>query len=425
MGDSAALPAEPVFIVCNARSGSTLLRYLLDAHPDVACPPESKVPQTANAVLNLHNDLAGQAITELRAKKHGVPEPNPQSVAAARDVIAGIAAEHLARRGKTVWCDKTLETVHSLDLIGRMFPKARYICVYRHAMDVVASLLESCKWGYAYFNLQQYVARHYNNVAQGFAEYWTARTKLIMGLDQSSARTYPVHYEQLVRDPEGTLTGILEFLDLPRDDKIVRKMLEEAFQVEHDPGAADWKIPFANAVEQRSVERGRAIPGQLIVPPVREEMNALLAALRYPVVNDNWNLSSDLGENVDRSLLSAAPAARDLGSLVDGLLAPRLASYEGPVVRPLRLVATYGDGERAYWLIDSAAKKILPDDGRVISNGQPAPITATTRAEVLHAVLVGGLAPQTMIRLEMLSVRGADAQENNALARFLSALLVA
>jgi hypothetical protein len=35
---SRMLPTEPVFIVSNARSGSTLLRYLLDAHPDIATP---------------------------------------------------------------------------------------------------------------------------------------------------------------------------------------------------------------------------------------------------------------------------------------------------------------------------------------------------------------------------------------------------
>lgn len=31
--------ADPVFVLCNGRSGSTLLRFLLDAHPDLACRP--------------------------------------------------------------------------------------------------------------------------------------------------------------------------------------------------------------------------------------------------------------------------------------------------------------------------------------------------------------------------------------------------
>jgi hypothetical protein len=36
--------ADPVFVLCNGRSGSTLLRFLLDAHPDLACPPETNLP---------------------------------------------------------------------------------------------------------------------------------------------------------------------------------------------------------------------------------------------------------------------------------------------------------------------------------------------------------------------------------------------
>jgi len=36
--------ADPVFVLCNGRSGSTLLRFMLDAHPDLACPPETNLP---------------------------------------------------------------------------------------------------------------------------------------------------------------------------------------------------------------------------------------------------------------------------------------------------------------------------------------------------------------------------------------------
>jgi hypothetical protein len=43
-----------------------------------------------------------------------------------------------------------METIPSLDIIPRIFPKARYICLHRHVMDAVASLLEACRWGYSY-----------------------------------------------------------------------------------------------------------------------------------------------------------------------------------------------------------------------------------------------------------------------------------
>ena len=41
---SGGASADPVFVLCGGRTGSTLLRFLLDAHPDLACPPETNVP---------------------------------------------------------------------------------------------------------------------------------------------------------------------------------------------------------------------------------------------------------------------------------------------------------------------------------------------------------------------------------------------
>jgi protein-tyrosine sulfotransferase len=418
--ESNALLAEPVFIVCTARSGSTLLRYLLDAHPDIACPPETKIPFTAQMLMNVHADLTGNTVTELKVKKHGPQGPAPESLALAREVIGGMITEYLASRGKSVWCDKSLETVLALDVIRRLFPGARFICLHRHAMDVVASLHESCTWGYGYFTVQPYIARHYNNVPLAFAEYWMDREARMAGLEDSSARTLAVHYERLVRDPETVVTDILRFLDLPREDKLVRRMVESALGAADDSGAGDWKIPFTTAVDQRSVERGRAIPVELIGGAPRATMNKLLARMRYPVVGDDWNTSSSIAPEVDRGLLAAGSAADRTELLVNGLMAPRLADFDGPAVRELALCVTYGDGQSAQWIINGSGKTIRRDEAR----GQAA-LTVTTRAEVLQAILTGGLSSETALRLEMLKITGAaDEAERQALGRFLNALLI-
>jgi hypothetical protein len=43
VADAATGRPDPLFVLCMARSGSTLLRFLLDAHPDLACPPETNL----------------------------------------------------------------------------------------------------------------------------------------------------------------------------------------------------------------------------------------------------------------------------------------------------------------------------------------------------------------------------------------------
>ena len=99
-GDRARTPA-PVFIACGARSGSTLLRWLLDTHPDIACPPETDV-----AELVVQYARAAQAL--------GVPTPLEH----ARGVVDELVGRYLAESGKRRWCDKSLSNVVHLDSLA-------------------------------------------------------------------------------------------------------------------------------------------------------------------------------------------------------------------------------------------------------------------------------------------------------------------
>jgi hypothetical protein len=71
----------PVFLIGCHRSGTTLAHYLLDAHPHLACPPESKFlagvqalvdyPQAANALYTLtwnRLDYTKHCLETLRAQ---------------------------------------------------------------------------------------------------------------------------------------------------------------------------------------------------------------------------------------------------------------------------------------------------------------------------------------------------------------------
>ena len=59
-----AAALDPVFVICNGRSGSTLLRFLLDAHPQLACPPETNLPALAVQLATVWSLIEGAPLSE-------------------------------------------------------------------------------------------------------------------------------------------------------------------------------------------------------------------------------------------------------------------------------------------------------------------------------------------------------------------------
>jgi hypothetical protein len=53
------LPMDPVFVLCMGRSGSTLLRLILDTHPDLACPPETNIPALCSTLTGASSGPRG------------------------------------------------------------------------------------------------------------------------------------------------------------------------------------------------------------------------------------------------------------------------------------------------------------------------------------------------------------------------------
>ena len=53
----------PVFVLCGARSGSTLLRFVLDAHPELTCPPETNLPSLCAQVATVWSLIEGAPLS--------------------------------------------------------------------------------------------------------------------------------------------------------------------------------------------------------------------------------------------------------------------------------------------------------------------------------------------------------------------------
>jgi protein-tyrosine sulfotransferase len=135
-GFDAESSADPVFVLCNGRSGSTLVRFLLDAHPEFACPPETNLPSLCAQLATVWSLIEG---APLSANRGDEPPVIPDAaIAGIRATLDSMVGPYLARREKKRYCDKSLGTARFAELLVRVYPQARFLCLYRHPMDVIA-----------------------------------------------------------------------------------------------------------------------------------------------------------------------------------------------------------------------------------------------------------------------------------------------
>jgi Sulfotransferase family len=272
---------EPVFILTCARSGSTLLRAILDSHDDLACPSETNV-----AMICAHLWDTWMLLD---------PECSPSALTAEarlqiRSSVNAIYRPYLTRRGKTRWCDKSLGSDIAVGKLAQIYENAKFICLYRHAMDMINSGLEATPFGLQGFGFESY-GDSPNSVA-ALAGYWTDHTRTILEFEESHPSVcFRVYYEQLVMEPERVADDIFRFIGVPPSRGITRQALTRR----DEPGQfefGDHKIYAAKAITDASVGRGMRLPPILIAPDQRSAMNQVLTQLGYTAVDRVWEMST-------------------------------------------------------------------------------------------------------------------------------------
>jgi protein-tyrosine sulfotransferase len=281
---------DPLFVMCEARSGSTLLRFLLAAHPDVACPSETNLPALCHELVNVWSLMTGHP-----APGRLLPGELP---VLADDVLDGLRASldlmvsaHLRRVGRTWFCDKSLGSAMHAKLLLQLYPNTKFVCLYRHPMDVIASAMEACPWGLVGYGFDPYAAATPGNSVLALARFWLERTAQIMAIEEDFPdHCLRVRYEDLVTDPDQIMSEVFSHLGLPPVPGIAsRCFLSEPENL----GAADYKIWYTNKVSSDSVGRGWKIPASLITAPVAEGINELSERLGYlPVRADAWGVGA-------------------------------------------------------------------------------------------------------------------------------------
>jgi Sulfotransferase family len=206
-------PPPPAPFVCGVtRSGTTLVRLMLDAHPQLAIPGEThwvpKLIKAAERGKQSHEDYGDLIIDhkrwgdfhldadELRERIRQVDPPN------AADVIRAFYLLYAEREGKRRYGDKTPGYVQEMPRIQRVLPEARFVHIIRDGRDVALSHLRM-NWG-----PETYAES---------ARLWRNRIRKARKQAPKIDHYVEIHFEDLISDTEGVLRRVCDFVELDFD----------------------------------------------------------------------------------------------------------------------------------------------------------------------------------------------------------------
>lgn len=194
------MPA-PIFIVGTMRSGSTLLRLILDSHENIAMGEETGFMGAVAATKAIPNWRYG---TEWFGRLGWSEQELDVRL---RDFYAGMFERHAHSQGKARWGDKT--PFHSLHIeaMARIFPDAVFVAIVRHPGAVVSSLHK----------------RFHYTVADA-AAYWTSTNTEVLrqGEALGDDRFALLRYEDLVNRAEPVLRELTGWLQEPWSENLLR-----------------------------------------------------------------------------------------------------------------------------------------------------------------------------------------------------------
>ena len=414
-----------VFVVTLARSGSTLLRYLLDAHPEVTSPPELNL----SALLQHAADTWHRSLDAVLERPPDDPigpiqSYSPEAYQRARRAVDPIMVRCANIANASVFCDKSLTTVDHLPTVSRCYPKASFIFLYRYPLDLIASGIEASRWGFNAFGFAPYVGATPGNFVAGLGNYWIDKVTKMVEFERSCSVAHArIYYELLCDDPAATLEQLLDFLDLTPDPGIVERM----FSTEHGRGPGDYKIDYTGSINADSIGRGSMLP-ETFLPGQAQRIDELLAELDYPLLQAAWRgeLPSLLGlKGVMDSRSKDDSTDRVSRSLVETLERGQEAQPGGKSpLRQLIEVVLRGDGG-----VDSVVT-LDPEQGARLGTGsvsetEPA-VRVRCHGDVLLRVAAGDVnlaqaAHDGEVRVEF--ANGSNAAATRGVLKGLATLL--
>lgn len=202
---------KPIFVFCLVRSGSTLLQRILMSHSKISstAEPHFLLPliyaNRKEGTLASYSHMAAQQGVEDTI--NSLPGGQGEFDSYIKDFSLKIY-NSLSEEESEYFLDKTPRYFSIIEDIERIFPKAKFIFLFRNPVQIYASVLET-------FGSKRFkgIQSFYGNLTKGFELLSKSRQNM-------KAKSISINYESLVKNPKENIHNLLNYLDLGYEEKL-------------------------------------------------------------------------------------------------------------------------------------------------------------------------------------------------------------
>lgn len=223
----------PFFIIGNPRSGTTLLRLMLNRHEEIVVPPESgfsiwlsdQFSHSDFSSPTVKSEFLSKIVESRKFETWGINEVelgnflDKQYCGSYSDAVLNIYLFYAIKNGKTPWLigDKNNFYIKYIDKIDSIFNNPKFVFIVRDGRDVACSYraLKS-------LDAQSMYSPKLPDKIETIAEEWSENNrKIIFHLKNSPDRSLLIKYEYLISQPEAELKKVCDFLAVRYDHQML------------------------------------------------------------------------------------------------------------------------------------------------------------------------------------------------------------
>ncbi len=202
-----------IFLISQPRAGSTLTQCMLGTHTQIYTHSEPWImlhPLIAYKPLNY--TAAYDAEMYIKAANEFIeqlPGKTSDYISVISDAYGKLYNTVIEQTNKKYFLDKTPRYYYIINELAEVFPKAKFIFIFRNPAAVIIS------------TVQTWTRADWHRLSNCRDDLFLAPKLILNGIEQLKERAFTINYENLIAEPESNVKDLCAFLNINYEPEMI------------------------------------------------------------------------------------------------------------------------------------------------------------------------------------------------------------